>query len=77
MPYPSTSHPSPGVLDKASITDTDGNAIDLDELVPDAEGESDESLESEAPEVTEDDSASTETEAPEAEATQEQDAPKA
>ncbi|QFQ29833.2 trigger factor [Janibacter melonis] len=65
------------VLDKASITDTDGNAIDLDELVPDAEGESDESLESEAPEVTEDDSASTETEAPEAEATQEQDAPKA
>ncbi len=65
------------VLDKASITDTDGNAIDLDELVPDAEGESDESLESQAPEVTEDDSASTETEAPEAEATQEQDAPKA
>ncbi|WP_191563933.1 trigger factor [Janibacter melonis] len=65
------------VLDKASITDTDGNAIDLDELVPDAEGESDESVESEAPEVTEDDSASTETEAPEAEATQEQDAPKA
>ena len=65
------------VLDKASITDTDGNAIDLDELVPDAEGESDESVETEAPEVTEDDSASTETEAPEAEATQEQDAPKA
>lgn len=65
------------VLDKASITDTDGNAIDLDELVPDAEGESDESVESQAPEVTEDDSASTETEAPEAEATQEQDAPKA
>ncbi|OAB87936.1 trigger factor [Janibacter melonis] len=65
------------VLDKASITDTDGNAIDLDELVPDAEGESDESLESQAPEVTEDDSASTETQAPEAEATQEQDAPKA
>ncbi|MCM3554057.1 trigger factor [Janibacter melonis] len=62
------------VLDKASITDTDGNAIDLDELVPDAEGESDESVESQAPE---DDSASTETEAPEAEATQEQDAPKA
>ncbi len=65
------------VLDKASITDTDGNAIDLDELVPDAEGESDESVESQAPEVAEDDSASTETEAPEAEATQEQDAPKA
>ncbi|MBD5830980.1 trigger factor [Janibacter melonis] len=65
------------VLDKASITDTDGNAIDLDELVPDAEGESDESLESQAPEVTEDDSASTETQAPEAGATQEQDAPKA
>ncbi|MET4078475.1 trigger factor [Janibacter sp. UYMM211] len=62
------------VLDKASITDTDGNAIDLDELVPDAEGESDESVETEAPE---DDSASTETEAPEAEAMQEQDAPKA
>ncbi|WP_201466205.1 trigger factor [Janibacter melonis] len=62
------------VLDKASITDTDGNAIDLDELVPDAEGESDESVETEAPEA---DSTSTETEAPEAEATQEQDAPKA
>lgn len=62
------------VLDKASITDTDGNAIDLDELVPDAEGESDESVETEAPEA---DSTSTETEAPEAEAPQEQDAPKA
>ncbi|GAA1249170.1 trigger factor [Janibacter melonis] len=65
------------VLDKASITDTDGNAIDLDELVPDAEGESDESVETETPEVTEGDSTSVETEAPEAEATQEQDASKA
>lgn len=58
------------VLDKAVITDTDGNAVDLDELVPDAEGDEAEATDAEAT-----DAEATDAEAPEA--IEEQDAPKA
>ena len=42
------------VLDKAKITDTDGNAIDLDELVPaEDEAEGDEAADAETEQATE------------------------